>query len=159
MDARPALADDRGESLLEVLIAVSIMGIAMVAIVGSLVTGILVSDVHRKQATAGAAVRDYGEAIENAVAENPVAGGGYVPCATAASYASPAGFVVPAGYSKSVVAGSMRYWNGSGWQTGCTTDIGLQQLTLQVASTDGRASERIVVVLRRPCRLSDPLCA
>ena len=154
MDARPALADDRGESLLEVLVAVSIMGIAMVAIVGSLVTGILVSDVHRKQATAGAAVRDYGEAIENAVA-----GGGYVPCATAASYASPAGFAIPAGYSKSVVAGSMRYWNGSGWQTGCTTDIGLQQLTLQVASTDGRASERIVVVLRRPCRLSDPLCA
>jgi type II secretory pathway pseudopilin PulG len=154
MDARPALADDRGESLLEVLVAVSIMGVAMVAIVGSLVTGILVSDVHRKQATAGAAVRDYGEAIENAVA-----GGGYVPCATAASYASPAGFVIPAGYSKSVVAGSMRYWNGSGWQTGCTTDIGLQQLTLQVASTDGRASERIVLVLRRPCRLSDPLCA
>jgi hypothetical protein len=155
MDAPPALVDDRGESLLEVLVAVSIMGIAMVAIVGSLVTGILVSDVHRKQATAGAAVRDYGEAVENEVA----VGGGYVPCATAASYASPAGFVLPAGYSKSVVAGSMRYWNGSAWQTGCTTDIGLQQLTLQVASDDGRASERVVVVLRRPCRLSDPLCA
>jgi Tfp pilus assembly protein PilV len=147
-------ADDRGESLLEVLIAVTIMGVALVAIVGGLVTGILVSDVHRRQATASASVRDYAEAIENAVA-----GGGYVPCGGAANYASPAGFAVPSGYSMSVVAGSVRYWAGGGWQSTCTTDTGLQQLTAQVASTDGRATERVVLVLRRPCRISDPLCA
>jgi type II secretory pathway pseudopilin PulG len=145
--------DDRGESLLEVLIAVTIMGIALVAIVGGLATSILVSDIHRRQATAGAYAHDYAEAIENAVA-----GGGYVACSTPASYASPAGFTVPAGYSKSVVAGSMRYWNGT-WQSACGTDAGLQQLTVQVASDDGRAAERVVVVLRKPCRLTDPLCA
>jgi len=150
---RRAAADDRGESLLEVLIAVTIMGLAIVAIVGGLVTVVLISGIHRQQATAGATVRDYGEAIESAVA-----GGGYVACATAASYASPAGFGTPSGYARSVVAGSLRYWSGGAWQTGCTTDTGLQQLTIQVASDDGRATERLVVVLRKPCRLLDSPC-
>jgi uncharacterized protein YejL (UPF0352 family) len=148
------VADDRGESLVEVLMAVTIMAIALVAIVGGLVTNILMSDIHRKQATAGAMVRDYAEAVENAIA-----GGGYVPCASTSSYASPAGFTVPAGYSNSVVVGSMRYWNGSGWQTSCTTDTGVQKVTLQVASDDGRASERLVVVVRKPCRLGESLCS
>lgn len=143
---------DHGETLVEVLIAVAIMSIAVVAIIGGLVTSILVSDIHRKQATAGEAVRAYAEAIEGMVA-----GGGYVACASAASYASPPGFAVPAGHTKSVVAGSMRYWNG-GWQAGCAADTGLQQLTVQVASDDGRATESLVVVLRRPCRISEAPC-
>ncbi|MEV4314363.1 type II secretion system protein [Actinocrispum sp. NPDC049592] len=145
-------SDESGETLLELVIAVVIMGIALVAIIGGLTTSVLVSDVHRKQSTAGAYARDYSEAIERAVAS-----GGYVACASAASYSSPAGFTVPAGFSKSVVAGSLRYWN-SGWQTSCGTDTGVQQLTVRVASDDGRAAESVVVVLRKPCRLSDSLC-
>ncbi|MFC0548797.1 prepilin-type N-terminal cleavage/methylation domain-containing protein [Kutzneria chonburiensis] len=144
------MADDRGETLLELLIAVVIMGVAVVAVVGALVNSVQLSDVHRKQATAAAAVRDYGEAITNAVA-----GGGYVACAGAGSYAT--GFTVPSGYAKSVV--SVRYWNGSAWQVGCTPDTGLQQLTIKVASADDRASEQLVVVVRKPCGLSDSPCA
>ena len=153
---------DRGESLVELIVAVSILGVAVVAIVAGLGTSVLMSDTHRKQATAGVTVRDYAEAVENAVVA-----GGYVACANADGhdYAAPAGFAVPAGYFRSVVAGTLgqplTYWNGSGWQTSCpaTGDTGLQQLTVQVASDDGRASERLVLVLRRPCRLVDPLCA
>ncbi|MDQ1740524.1 MAG: hypothetical protein QOE53_2176, partial [Pseudonocardiales bacterium] len=55
---------DRGETLLELLIALAIMSIAVVAIVGGLVAGIAMSDIHRKQSTAGAAVRDYAENVE-----------------------------------------------------------------------------------------------
>jgi len=145
---------ERGESLVEVLIAVAIMGIAVVAIMGGLTTSVLVSDVHRKQTTAGTVVRAYAEAIEHSVAD-----GNYVACAPAGSYASPAGFTVPSGYPKSVVAGSMRYWNGTAWQTSCSTDSGVQRLQIQVASDDGRATETVMVVLRKPCRLGDAPCS
>jgi Tfp pilus assembly protein PilE len=156
------IARDRGESLIELVVAVTILGVAVVAIVAGLGTSVLMSDVHRKQATAGVTVRDYAEAVENAVVA-----GGYVACANADGhdYAAPSGFAVPAGYSRSVVAGPggqpLAYWNGSGWQNTCPAagDTGLQQLTVQVASADGRASERLVLVLRKPCRQTDPLCA
>ena len=88
---------DCGESLLELLVAVVIMGIAVVAIVGGLFSGVLMSDIHRKQTTAGSTLRDYAEAVEAAVAASPST---YTACATTATYASPSGFSTPAGYTK-----------------------------------------------------------
>jgi type II secretory pathway pseudopilin PulG len=145
--------NDRGDTLLELLIAVAIMGIAVVAILGAVGSGILMSDVHRQQATSGVAARDYAEAIQTTVAD-----GGYVPCADEVPYASPVGFAAPSGYVKSIVPGSMAYWDGLSWQTTCSTDTGLQRLTVQVRSEDDRASERVAVVLRKPCRVSDGPC-
>jgi hypothetical protein len=147
------MREDAGESLIELLVAVVVMGLAVVVIVGGFAAGVMMSDLHRKQATAGAYVRDYAEAIENTVG-----GGGYVDCAVVGTYASPAGFTVPSGYTPSVVPGSVRYWSGSAWQGSCATDTGLQQLTVQVASADGRASEQLTIVLRKRCGLTDPLC-
>ena len=141
--------DDRGETLLELLVAIMIIGIAVVVIVGGLVTSVLMSDIHRKQATAGTAVRDYAEAIENAVA-----GGSYVSCATRSSYAT--GYTPPSGYTASVTG--VAYWSGTAWQPTCGTDTGLQQLTVRVASSDGRAAEQVVIVVRKRCGLADTLC-
>lgn len=143
---------EQGESLLELLIAVAIMGIAVVAIMAGLVTSVLISDVHRKQATAGTAVRDYAEAMQTAVA-----GGNYMACGASSWYQSHSGFTAPTGYTATVLSGSMRYWTGGAWQAGCSTDLGLQKLTVQVASNDGRATERVDVVLRKPCGL-DTTC-
>jgi type II secretory pathway pseudopilin PulG len=145
--------DDRGESLLELLVAVTIMGIAVVAVVGGIGTGILMSDIHRKQATAGAYVRDYAEAVEKAVAASP---SGYV-ANCAPNYA--ASFTPPGGYTAQITAVS--FWNGSSFPTTCdaSADVGVQQVSLRVQSGDGRAAETLSVVIRRPCRSTDTSCA
>jgi type II secretory pathway pseudopilin PulG len=138
---------DSGETLLELLIGLAIMSIAVVAVMGGLLTSITVSDIHRKQSTAGAAVRDYAENVEKYVA-----GTGYTACAAPSAYApGTVGFSAPAGYAASAV--TVRYWSGTAWTTGPCTDLGLQELTVQVASSDTRASERLVLVLRKPCGL------
>ena len=140
---------DRGESLLELLIALAIMSIAVVAVIGGLLASIVASDIHRKQSTAGAAVRDYAENVEKYVA-----GTGYTSCASPTAYAAgTVGYTgIPSGFAATAVG--VRYWSGTAWTAGPCTDLGLQELTIQVASTDTRASERLVLVLRKPCGVS-----
>jgi prepilin-type N-terminal cleavage/methylation domain-containing protein len=139
-------SDDRGETLIELLVALAILGIALVAVVGALAASITMSDIHRKQSTAGAEVRNYAEQVENYVA-----GTGYAACAAPATYvAATVGYTAPAGYSATPVR--VRYWSGSAWSASCpASDTGLQELTLSVRSTDTRAVESVVVVLRKPC--------
>lgn len=151
---RRAARGQRGDTLLELVVAVLLMGITVVVIVGGLTTAVMMSDIHRKQATAGVAVRDYAEAVQNSVA-----GGNYTACAGTTTYATPAGFAAPTGYTATVVGGSVRYWNGTTWQATCGTDTGLQRLALRVSSDDGRASEQVVIVIRRRCGLADTLCS
>lgn len=152
---RPPI-DERGESLLELLIAVVIMGLAVVAIMAGITTSVLMSDIHRKQATAGAAVHTYSEAIENYVA-----GTGYTACAGASDdltgpyRPSAVGFTVPSGYSVTVSAATS--WTGSGWAA-CSSDTGYQKVTVRVLGGT-RATEKIDVILRKPCRTSDGLCS
>jgi Tfp pilus assembly protein PilV len=147
-------APERGESLVELLVAVVILGIAVVAVVGGLGASVLMSDVHRKQTNAGAAARSYAEALQAAVAESP----SKYNCA--GTYAVPAGVSVPSGVSAPVLA--VRYWSPAtrSWTSGsCSTDSGVQQVTVSVATSDARATERVVVVLRKPCRPTESLCA
>jgi len=138
--SRPS-SNDMGETLLEVLIAVTIMGILVVAVVGGVATSILMSDVHRKETTAGAYVRNYAETLHRSYALC-IAG-------TAPNYASilaaqPSGFNPP--------TATVKFWNGESFSSSnCpVTDLGLQQITLTLASTDLRASESLVVVVRQP---------
>jgi Tfp pilus assembly protein PilV len=139
-------AGERGETLIELLVTVVILGTAVVALVGALAVAVRVSDIHRKQATAGASVRAFAEALETRVAAAPT---GYVNCATTVSYAG-AYPSVPAGYVATITAVS--YWDGSAFVAICATDTGVQRVSLTVGSIDGRASEQLDVVLRKPCR-------
>lgn len=145
-----------GETLVEVLVAISILGLAGVAIMAGLGLAVKSSDIGRKQATGGSYVRSYAEKIELWVAQN-----GLAPCGAPAPYAADTvGFAhsdtdpstLPKGYNATaVVKGS---WTASGW--GACTDIGVQKVALNVATSDGRASESLNVVLRKPCNGSLP---
>lgn len=140
---------ERGETLLELVIAISLMGLAIVAVMAGLTTTVLMSDVQKKQATAATLVRSYAEALQQRVAN-----GNYVACAS--SYTVP-GFPVPEGFTAKT--GSVQYWTGVLWLPLCLPDRGLQKVRVSVASADGRASEYLDVVLRKPCRVVDPPCS
>jgi prepilin-type N-terminal cleavage/methylation domain-containing protein len=139
--------NDRGETLIELVVAVAILGIAAVAILGGLMVSIRTSVMHRNDASGSAYIRSFAEAIQNAVDSS----GGYQSCASASSaYAGVAVPDLPAGYSKSVTA--VMSWNGSSWGA-CTAD-GIQRLDLKVTTTGSsvlQAEETLTVVLRQPC--------
>jgi Tfp pilus assembly protein PilV len=161
IDGANTTGDDRGETLLELLVALVIMGIAVVAIVGGLASSILISDVHRRQAQTGVVVRDYAEALQAAITADQA---NYIACAGPASYAPSAaavagtGFTVPSGYTGSA---SVQYWDGSSTFASCPAggDTGLQRVTLTVSSDDGRARQSLIVILRKPCRPTDAACS
>jgi type II secretory pathway pseudopilin PulG len=139
----PTSSNDEGETLVELLMAVAIMGIAVVAIVGGIATTILMSDVHRKQATAGAYVRNYAEAVEGYVAD-----GGFD--ASSPDYSPKAiGFTaLPNGF---VGSSSVRCWDSGGMHfSGCSSSCTVQQVTVKIASSDLRASETLLVTVRKP---------
>jgi Tfp pilus assembly protein PilV len=135
---------DRGESLIEVTMSVLILSIAVVALLGGLVTAVIMSDVHRKQAQAGTVVRAYAEAVQLSIAT-----GGYKPCGAPSDYPN---LAATTGFTGVVTR--VWYWNGATFAPSpCGTDAGVQQLTLQVNSTvDSRVSETLQVVIRKPCR-------
>jgi type II secretory pathway pseudopilin PulG len=149
--ARPA-QNDEGETLLELLIAVAIMGIAVVAIVGGIATSILMSDIHRKQATAGAYVRNYAEAVVSYVAAGTPASNANFNAGSSPDYsASAVGFTAPAGGFVASVS-SVWCWDDGNTKfiSSCAAASTVQQVTLNIASSDSRASEALLVIVRKP---------
>jgi type II secretory pathway pseudopilin PulG len=141
----------RGETLLELIVTVSIMGIAFVGILAGIGATFAATDSHRQDATAEAVLRSYGERMQDPT------GMTYVSCATTASYGTPAGFALPAtptGWTATVT--SVLYWQGdtapATFTSTCGTDKGLQQLTLRVQSPTGQHqdTESLVIVKRKP---------
>ena len=148
-------AHDRGETLIELLVAVVIMGTAVVAVVGGLGTAIMISDIHRKQSIIAADLTAFAAAIQGAVATSP----GYIDCATDSRGARPYPSYAPgSGYQADIP--QVRYWNGTTFTTSCTvgSDLGVQLVTLHVWSDDGRVDRSMEVVIRKPCRPADASC-
>jgi type II secretory pathway pseudopilin PulG len=156
MRRRLSTRDDRGETLIELMVALVIMATAVVALVGGVATSVKVSDIHRKQAKSQAYLRAFAEGIEASVANYPT---GYTECTAGSIPTAPyeSTFSIPpadqTAYNRQVVDVSV--WNRTtSTYTACPTtgDAGVQRLTLRVWSSDDRASETLVILVREPCR-------
>ncbi|MBU2696926.1 type IV pilus modification PilV family protein [Pimelobacter sp. 30-1] len=146
---RSAVRADDGVTLIETLVALSILSIAGVAVMAGLQLTVQTSDIHRKQTTGGAYVRSYAEAIEAYLNTS----GHYVSCAGATAYApGVVGFAEPAGYTAQQEGAAQPLdGNGSVLTGGSCPDRGVQRLRISVRSADGRATERLTIVVRRAC--------
>lgn len=146
--------DERGETLVEVLVAIVILGIAGVAIFTGFALSVKSSDLSKKQATSGSYVKSAAEAIQNYVnVTAPSASAGYRSCAPAGYYTGKVSLALPTGYS--LTQDLAQAWNGSTWVT-CTTalDVGVQRIRLTVnRPTDAivKGDEFLYLVLRKPC--------
>lgn len=128
--------DERGTTLVELLIAVVILGTAFTALLGGIANGMMTSDVNRKQAQSSDLLRSYAENVA------------YVPCGPAPAPVSPVS--IPAGFQPVVVVTPL---NAAGVPAACATpDTGIELLTISVGSTDKRATESIAVIKRDPNR-------
>jgi len=139
--SRTRRAADDGVTLLEILIAMSIMGVAVVAIMAGLGTGIRTSAQHRAQATAGTLLASAAEAVKGFDFDDTCP----------ATYAVTASDVtLPVGWPITTIAiTGVRYWDGSAFTGTCTAGHKLQEVTIVVTSPpDIVVSEQVAVVKR-----------
>ncbi len=128
-----------GETLIETLITVILLGLLGVGVVAAMTSIISVSDYDAKQSGAETVLRSYAEAWDRAP---------YMACTASQPtnpYGSttPPGFTLPTGYTASV--SSVTFWNGTsstpvtfGGTCPASGDAGLQSLTLRVTAPRGR---------------------
>jgi len=145
MSLRGRVADDRGETLLELVISIMILGVCVVAIGSGIALSVLMSDVHRKQSVASEFLHNYAETLR---------GSTYLTC----SGATPPNYVTtyntnlplpPNGGPWTLTQKKVQFWDGSQFQPACASK-GLEQVTLELSSNDQTVDETIDVIVRDP---------
>jgi type II secretory pathway pseudopilin PulG len=124
-------AGERGESLAELIVAIAILGIAVVTIVSAMGAGILLSDRHRQQTTAGTVLDSAAEWEKSQPYDTNC----------------PASYTVPTPPAKTgfPVAVTVTYLDDSGATVSCSSDTALQAVALNVTSPSGFVSSVTVV--------------
>lgn len=143
--AVPHARSERGETLIELMATVVLMGIGIVAIVGALIGVMQTSSQHRRTTRAGNETVNVVEYIRKQ---------DYKTCASTSSYTLP---TAPPRYSYTVTSVKWLQSNTSAapvWIApggGCTAsnDTGAQQITIRVSTTAGPPASRTLTLVKR----------
>jgi Tfp pilus assembly protein PilV len=148
--AARASAGDRGESLVELLVTVLIIGTSVVGVLGAVATAVGASTLDRRQVQAQTVLRTWGERIA------AVDDAGYGDCRSASGVAAttPAPSPLPAGFTASVT--DVSFWNGTAYVATCTagSDPGVRRVTLRLEADSmlyPGFTRDLDVVVRKPC--------
>jgi type II secretory pathway pseudopilin PulG len=163
----PARRSDQGETLVEVLLAVVVIGLTVVALLGGLVTSITASAEHQSISSIDALLKSYAETakfqieLQPTVASPPSAplfqdcSGTGSPNAVLNAYNSRIPNAPPAGYTIAIT--KLQPWNTvlNTWDGACSISgpnhdaNGLQLLTIK-ATAPNAVSDQMQVVVRNP---------
>jgi prepilin-type N-terminal cleavage/methylation domain-containing protein len=123
MDTRRS--EERGYTLIELLVTVTLMAIAFGAVFGGLGLFFKIQSTQRANATIDTEIRNYAERL----LDQP-----YVDCATTSSYSAAS---QPTGLTTTV---TLTYWDGklpAAFGKTCAKDLGLQQITITLSNSRG----------------------
>ena len=138
---------EAGDTLVEILIAMVILGISGTAILGAFTTAIAGSGEHRTLATLDTVLRSYAETATYQIQLQPT-GALFSACATSYSITTPS---PPSGYS--VAISSIKYWSSSTstWTTtGCSASANAPELITATATGPGNLSDSLAFVVTNP---------
>lgn len=140
---------DAGESLIEILISILLLGVSVAAVLAALANGSNMSAVHRSDTTADVVLRSYAEAVK-AAPYSPFATG-YPPLVAAVhGFVAVSGYTVTASVSCGVPAGLDSSIDASEFRA-CTAadDLAktLQRVDLEVTYSAG-TKQRVTVFKR-----------
>lgn len=132
---------DAGETLVELLVSITIMGIAVTAILGAVGLAASASSTHENLAQAQGLLRNWAERLTYSTACPAVIN----------PFSTPTGYVTN--------TATVAYWNptsrtfssGSG---ACTSTTGMYRVTLSITATGGQGAgipQTLDVTMRRPC--------
>jgi len=144
--------DDRGTTLVEILIALAVLGIVFITVLGGMGVTTIASDVHRKQANAHAILLSAVERLKsstevaydfdcNADFSNYLAEIRKVPRPAPAITWPASTITIP----------SVQFWNGTTFDATChdvMPILRLQLITVAVTSADGKVTEKLDVIKR-----------
>jgi type II secretory pathway pseudopilin PulG len=126
------IRDERGTTLMEVLVAIALLGITMAAIIGTVFASIASTKADRDRTNDQVTIEQAAEVLKDP---------GQNPFSCSGSYALPSGVMIT----------SFEYWNAQTWVSGTagcaaaqTGGVALERMTLKL-DRDGRTASLVVV--------------
>lgn len=157
-DASARRFSEAGVTLVELLLTIVILGTVAIAALAGVTQAIASSASHRSMTTASMILRNYAEQLKAPDGQYV-----YVPCATSSTYPAYRPVQPPNTGIITTSVTQIRYWDGrrrsdvqpeAGFTTTCSTDNGVQEITLEVTVNDGgvRTATETMVVFKRDAR-------